>query len=143
MRPAGIAGRASRRAPALASALCLGGLLSACVQAPPAPPVGVVDVASRPAERSLLDGLKAYDDAQYDVAQSRFRQALALGLASPRDRAEAHKRLAFVACAANRIADCETEFREARGADPAFILDRTEAGHPVWGPVYRKVAPTP
>ena len=34
--------------------------------------------------------------------------------------------------------DCEAEFRAARQADPSFALDRAEAGHPVWGPVYRK-----
>jgi hypothetical protein len=112
-------------------------LLSACVQAPPAP-VGLLDVTARPAEKALLDGLKAYDDAQYESAESKFRQALALGLATPRDRAEAHKRLAFIDCASGRLAECEAEFRLAHAADPAFALDRAEAGHPVWGPVYRK-----
>jgi hypothetical protein len=122
---------------ALASAAWL---LSACVQAPPAP-VGLLDVSSRPAERALLAGLKAYDDAQYEPAEGQFKQALAAGLASPKDRAEAHKRLAFIHCAAGRLAECEAEFRLARVADPAFALDRSEAGHPVWGPVYRKLAP--
>ena len=31
--------------------------------------------------------------------------------------------------------------RAARAADPAFALSRTEAGHPQWGPIYRKVVP--
>ena len=115
-------------------------LVSACAQVPPAAPVGLLDVTSRPAEGELLAGLRAYDDAQYEAAQRRFRQALRAGLASPRDRAEAHKRLAFIDCAAGRLAECEAEFRRAREADPAFALDRSEAGHPVWGPVYRKLA---
>ena len=110
------------------------------MQTPPAP-VGLLDVSGRPAEKALLDGLKAYDDAQYDNAERQFRQALGLGLASAKDRAEAHKRLAFIHCAAGRLAECEAEFRLARQADPAFALDRSEAGHPVWGPVYRKVVP--
>ena len=55
--------------------------------------------------------------------------------------AEAHKRLAFIQCAASQLAGCELEFRLARQADPAFALDRSEAGHPVWGPIYRKVVP--
>ena len=104
------------------------------------PSIGVLDVAARPAERALLDGLKAYDDAQYDTAQARFRNALALGLVTAKDRAEAHKRLAFIDCAAGKLADCEAEFRRARDADPAFALDRAESGHPVWGPVYRQVS---
>ena len=96
---------------------------------------------SRPAEKALLDALKAYDDAQYATADAGFRQALGLGLLAVRDRAEAHKRLAFVACAAGRLPDCEAEFRRARAADPAFALDRSEAGHPVWGPVWARLDP--
>ncbi len=127
-----------RRRLALASAACL--FLAACAQPPPAP-VGLLDVSGRPAEKALLDGLKAYDDAQYDSAARLFRQALALGLASTKDRAEAHKRLAFIHCAAGRLDPCEAEFRAARQEDPSFALDRAEAGHPVWGPVYRRVVP--
>lgn len=123
----------------LAIASALGFLLAACVQAPPAP-IGVLEVSSRPAEKALIAGLKAYDDAQYESADSLFKQSLSLGLASPKDRAEAHKRLAFMHCAAGRLPDCEAEFRHARDADPSFTLDRSEAGHPVWGPVYRRLA---
>ena len=126
---------AERAAIAFASAL-----LGACVQAPPAP-AGLLDVSSRPAEHALLAGLRAYDDAQYDIAERRFRESLAIGLVSPRDRAEAHKRLAFIECAASHLAECEAEFRLARAADPGFVLDRAEAGHPVWGAVYRRLGP--
>ncbi|MEO8835588.1 MAG: TssQ family T6SS-associated lipoprotein [Caldimonas sp.] len=122
---------------AIASAACL---LAACAQVPPAP-VGLLDVTARPAERALLAGLRAYDDAQYESAELKFKDALALGLASPRDRAEAHKRLAFIDCAAGRLDGCEAEFRSARKADRSFALDKAEAGHPVWGPVYRKLVP--
>ena len=128
-----------RRRLALASAACL--FLAACAQTPPPAPVGLLDVSGRPAEKALLDGLKAYDDAQYDSAARLFRQALALGLASTKDRAEAHKRLAFIQCAAGRLGDCETEFKLARQADRNFALDKSEAGHPVWGPVYKKLQP--
>jgi len=123
-----------RLAIALAAALTAG-----CMQA--SPPVGLLDVSARPAERALLAGLKAYDDAQYDPADRLFREALAAGLVSPRDRAEAHKRLAFIQCAAGRLGDCETEFKLARQADRNFALDKSEAGHPVWGPVYKKLQP--
>ena len=114
-------------------------LLAGCMQA--SPPLGLLDVSARPAERALLAGLKAYDDAQYDPADRLFREALAIGLVSPRDRAEAHKRLAFIQCAAGRLGDCETEFKLARQADRNFALDKSEAGHPVWGPVYKKLQP--
>jgi hypothetical protein len=123
-----------RLAIALAAALTAG-----CMQA--SAPVGLLDVSARPAERALLAGLKAYDDAQYDPADRLFREALSAGLVSPRDRAEAHKRLAFIQCAAGRLGDCETEFKLARQADRNFALDKSEAGHPVWGPVYKKLQP--
>jgi tetratricopeptide (TPR) repeat protein len=115
-------------------------LLAACAQAPPAP-VGLLDVTARPAEKDLLAGLKAYDDAQYEPAERLFKQALALGLVSPRDRAEAHKRLAFINCATGRLDECEAEFRLAKQADKTFALDKSEAGHPVWGAVYKKLPP--
>ncbi|HZV94238.1 MAG TPA: TssQ family T6SS-associated lipoprotein [Caldimonas sp.] len=122
---------------AIASAACL--FVSACAQ--PAPPLGLLDVTARPAEHDLLLGLRAYDDAQYEAARRLFGRALAQGLVSPADRAEAHKRLAFIDCAAGRLAECEAEFRLARQADGHFVLSPSEAGHPVWGPVYRKVVP--
>ncbi len=115
-------------------------LFTACMQATP-PPLGLLDVTTRPAERALLAGLKAYDDAQYEPADRLFHEALAAGLVSPRDRAEAHKRLAFIDCAAGRLAECELEFKLARQADRNFALDRSEAGHPTWGPVYKKLQP--
>jgi hypothetical protein len=124
----------------VAAIACAVWLLAACAQAPTAP-VGLLDVAARPAEKSLLAGLKAYDDAQYEPAERLFKDALATGLASPRDRAEAHKRLAFIHCAAGRLAECEAEFKLARQADRNFALDKSEAGHPVWGPVYKKLQP--
>ena len=122
----------------LVSTLVLATLLGGCAVAPPAPQ-GLLDVAERPAEKALLAGMRAYDDAQYPGAEQHLTQALKLGLASPRDRAMAHKLLAFIDCTSERIAACEAEFRAARAADPAFALTKSEAGHPLWGPVYRRV----
>ena len=122
----------------LAWTLVLATLLGGCAVAPPAPQ-GLLDVAERPAEKALLAGMRAYDDAQYPNAEQHLTQALKVGLASPRDRAMAHKLLAFIDCTSDRIAACEAEFRAARAADPAFALTKSEAGHPLWGPVYRRV----
>jgi Tfp pilus assembly protein PilF len=123
----------------MASLLAAAALLGACATPPPpsAPATGLSEVMERPAERALLDGIRAYDDAQYAQAETALRTALAEGLKSARDRATAHKLLAFITCTSNRLADCETQFREARAADAAFALSRSESGHPVWGPVYR------
>jgi Tfp pilus assembly protein PilF len=119
-------------------ALVLSGLLAAC--ATPPPPTGLTDLVARPAEQALWSGWRAYDDGDYPQAEKALRQALALGLAAPRDRAQAHKLLAFVLCSRRQVDDCEQAFRAARNADPAFELARAEAGHPLWGPVWRRVA---
>jgi len=124
---------------AVAAALAL---LGGCATPPvAAPAVGLTDLMERPAERALLDGLRAYEDGQYAQAEEALRQALARGLRSSRDQAGAHKLLAFITCTSERFTECETAFRAARAADPAFALSRPEAGHPLWGPVYRQVAP--
>ncbi len=114
--------------------------ISGCAQ-PPQAPTGLMDVAERPAEKALLAGLRAYDDALYAQAEAQLRQALQTGLAAAKDRAAAHKHLAFIACTSQRIAECEAAFRAAREADPGFALAKAEAGHPLWGPVYRRVLP--
>ena len=125
--------------PLLAAALLAAGCAA---PAPPAPPpTGLAEVMERPAERALLEGIRAYDDAQYAQAEKALRLALAEGLGSARDRATAHKLLAFISCSSQRLADCETQFREARAADAGFALSRSEAGHPVWGPVYKNLTP--
>lgn len=124
--------------------LCAALVLAGCAAPPappPPPPPGLADLMERPAERALVEGIRAYDDAQYGPAESALRRALAAGLRSPRDQATAHKLLAFITCTSERLADCEAAFRAARQADPSFALSRSEAGHPLWGPVYKRVAP--
>ncbi len=116
------------------------GLTAACMQAPTAP-VGLLEVAERPAEKALLAGLRAYDDAQYPQAERQLRQALQEGLAAPRDRAAAYKYLAFIYCSTDRVSTCEAAFRAAQRSDPAFALSKSEQGHPIWGPAYQRMRP--
>jgi len=118
--------------------LALALLIGACAEPPKQ--AGLADVIDRPAEKALLAGMRAYDDAQYAEAEGQLNKALGAGLASARDRATAHKLLAFIYCTSNRVPACEQAFRTARKEDPNFALSRSEAGHPMWGPVYKKVA---
>jgi Tfp pilus assembly protein PilF len=112
--------------------------LTGCATPPPPPPAptGLTELLAQPAERALFDGLRAYDDGQYVAAEAALKKALASGLKNSRDQATAHKLLAFIFCTSERAADCEAAFRQARAADPRFDLSRSEAGHPLWGPVY-------
>jgi Tfp pilus assembly protein PilF len=124
--------------------LALAVLIAGCATAPPPDskpaPSGLAELMERTAERSLIEGIRLYDEGQYPAAEAALKRALQAGLASARDRATAHKLIAFVACTSAREAECEAAFRAARAADPAFELARSEAGHPMWGPVYKRVA---
>jgi hypothetical protein len=131
----------NRRIALPASIALLAAALAGCVTPPPPAPSGLADLMERPAERALFEGIRLYDDAQYPQAEAALRRALDAGLASGRDRATAHKLLAFITCTSERIAECEAAFAAARQADPAFALSRSEQGHPLWGPVYRRVLP--
>jgi len=122
--------------------LALAVLATGCAPAVPArpapPPPTLAELMQRPAERALVEGIRHYDEGQYTQAETQLRRALAAGLTDPRDRASAHKLLAFITCTSARLDDCAAEFTAARAADPRFQLSRSEAGHPVWGPVYRR-----
>jgi Tfp pilus assembly protein PilF len=120
-------------------------LLAACAALeppppPPAPVIAITDLTQRPAEQALLSGIRAYEEAQYEAAEKSLREALRLGLKAPRDTANAHKYLAFILCTSSRLTECESAFVAAKSADPSFDLNKTEVGHPLWGPVYRKVS---
>lgn len=134
------------RSPVAPAALALL-LLSACAAppvatpppAPPPPPVGLAELMERPAERALVEGIRLYDNGQYPAAEQSLKRAVDGGLVSARDRASAHKLIAFIACTSAREAECEAAFRAALAADPGFTLSRAESGHPMWGPVYARV----
>ena len=135
--------RRSPRHQAVAAALAALWLAGCATPPPqaPKPASGLADLMERPAERALFDGIRAYDDGNYAAAESALHRSLDRGLKSGRDQATAYKLLAFITCTSDRLAECEQSFRAARQADPGFVLSRSEAGHPVWGPVYRRVLP--
>lgn len=126
---------------AAVATLWLAGCATPAPEPPKPAPGGLAELMERPGERALFEGIRAYDDGQYAAAETALRKALGAGLQSGRDRASAHKLLAFITCTSERLAECEEAFRAARTADPAFALSRSEAGHPLWGPVYRKTLP--
>ena len=100
-------------------------------------PVFVSVKAASPASPFKL-ALQQYEAGEYDESAKNFEGALREGLGE-KERANAHKHLAFIHCASQRERQCRDEFRKALEADPALELDAAEAGHPVWGPVFRSV----
>jgi Tfp pilus assembly protein PilF len=89
-------------------------------------------------EPALAAGVRQYEDGNYGEATKQLQGALGQGL-STADRVKAHKYLAFIYCVTDRAAACREEFRKALAIDPKMELAPAEAGHPVWGPVFRSV----
>ena len=87
---------------------------------------------------ALNTGLKQYEDGDYAASLKNLLSALDQGL-DESDRVTAHKHVAFIHCASNRERQCREEFRKALAVDPAMDLAPEEAGHPLWGPVFRSV----
>jgi Tfp pilus assembly protein PilF len=94
---------------------------------------------TRNAGNAYLDeGVQNYEEGNYRVAKRRLQFALEEGLSRP-DRVKAHKYLAFIACVSSQKLTCREEFTIALELDPKFELAPAEAGHPIWGPMFKSV----
>lgn len=91
------------------------------------------------AEQMLASGITSYEEGDYKMSQSSLQNALDTGLVKRADQVRAHKYLAFIHCVAGREKQCREAFKKALEIDPAFDLKPSEAGHPIWGPVFRSV----
>ena len=89
-------------------------------------------------EPQLTAGIRSYEDGRYPQASTSLQNAIAAGL-SDADQVTANKYLAFIACTQGRERQCRAYFRRALELNPAFELEAAEAGHPMWGPVFRNV----
>ena len=87
---------------------------------------------------TLRAGMRLYDDGAYAESAKMLQAAIDQGLDS-KERARAHKYLAFIHCASREEQLCRDEFRKALADDPSLELAPAEAGHPIWGPVFRAV----
>jgi Tfp pilus assembly protein PilF len=115
---------------------------SAPQESPPAASTTTSGDGLDKAQQELASGIASYENGTYKLAARQLQSALALGLTDPVSRARAHKYLAFMHCVGGRQRQCREEFSKAFDADPAFDLTPAEAGHPTWGPVFRKLKAT-
>ena len=90
------------------------------------------------AQQTMYAGLWLYQEGQYDWSLKSLQSAIQQGLPE-RDRVTAHKHVAFIHCASARERECREEFRKALAIDPGMELAPEEAGHPMWGRVFRSV----
>jgi hypothetical protein len=96
-------------------------------------------LGSNKGEDELNFGVRAYEDGEIAYSAKLLQASLDQGLRSTSDRVRAHKYLAFIHCASSRVPQCRDEFKKALDIDPSFDLRENEAGHPIWGPVFRSV----
>jgi Tfp pilus assembly protein PilF len=103
----------------------------------PAQPPRVVTPSK--SEQELESGIKSYEEGEYKTAARQLQAAVDAGLDVNRDQARAYKYLAFITCVSGREKVCRDNFHKALDADPKLDLEPAEAGHPIWGPVFRSV----
>src|SRR5512139_214238 len=92
-----------------------------------------------PTEQKLSYGVLSYEEGDYRASTTALQGALNGGLIRTSDRVRAHKYLAFIHCVSAQEEMCRNDFRKALEIDPDFNLEPAEAGHPIWGPVFRSV----
>jgi len=91
-----------------------------------------------PGDSFLQEGIEDYEEGNYRIAKRRLQFSLEEGL-SRADRVKAHKYLAFIGCVSSQQLACREEFAVALELDPTFELSAAEAGHPIWGPVFKSL----
>lgn len=103
-------------------------------------PMRQVQALLQPAkgESAFNAGIRQYENGQYAESQKSLLSAIDQGLPQD-DLVTAHKHLAFIHCVSNRERACREEFRKALVIDPGMQLEPAEAGHPIWGPVFKSV----
>ena len=86
----------------------------------------------------LEKGIKTYEEGQYIDSMDLFDQVIAADEASRYVKVEAYKYRAFIYCLSNKPGLCQESFKKAFILNPRFELTPSEAGHPIWGPVYKR-----
>jgi hypothetical protein len=92
-----------------------------------------------PADKKLNYGVLSYEEGNYQASIMALQGVLETGLSGKSEKVKAYKYLAFIQCVSGREAMCRDYFKKALEIDPNFNLDTAEAGHPIWGPVFRSV----
>jgi tetratricopeptide (TPR) repeat protein len=122
-----------------ALALLLGGCAVAPTSTAPSPEQVAQTQRVERANSYLTEGLRQYDNGNFDEALKMLLLALDSGLLTPPQTLNARKHLAFTHCVSNREPNCRDEFLKAFALDSKFELSPAEAGHPLWGAVFRSV----
>jgi len=91
------------------------------------------------AEKKLNYGVLSFEEGNYQAAIIALQGVLETGMSTKPEQLKAYKYLAFIQCVSGRETMCRDYFKKALEIDANFNLDTAEAGHPIWGPVFRSV----
>ncbi|MFA6015516.1 MAG: TssQ family T6SS-associated lipoprotein [Gallionellaceae bacterium] len=100
---------------------------------------------SNPLTDALENGIKRYEDGNYAASIPLLQGVVESPNASNSLKLEAYKYLAFSYCLSPKDEKkmCRESFKKAIEIEPKFELLPAEAGHPVWGPVFKSVKNKP
>lgn len=87
---------------------------------------------------ALARGMASYEDGNFTEAAGQLKLSLEQKL-SPPEQMLARKHLAFAYCVSGKDRLCADEFKKLLEISPSFDLDPAETGHPIWGPVFRRI----
>lgn len=90
-------------------------------------------------EQKLEIGVREYQEGNYLTSMEAFKSVLETNAADKRARVTSYKYLAFIHCISSQELMCKDYFSKVLELDPEFELTSAEAGHPIWGPVFRSV----
>jgi hypothetical protein len=91
------------------------------------------------AKRYLAKGVSEYETGNYVNAKNALQGVLENQYATRYETLWANKYLAFIHCVSGDQKLCRDHFRSMVEINPDFELSAAEAGHPLWGPVFRSV----
>jgi hypothetical protein len=103
---------------------------------PPVPKTAEPAPVVKP-EQLLSEGKDLYDKGDYKAAIRKLSAARDAVEDSSVTKQSILKFLAFSYCVTNQKPLCKQQFTSLLKLAPAFQLSRGEAGHPLWGPVFK------
>jgi hypothetical protein len=109
------------------------------VQAPVTKPVEPPPVVVVKPEQLFAEGKDLYERGDYKNAIRKLSAARDASDDNAAIKQNSLKYLAFSYCVSNQKPLCKNQFTTLLKIAPAFQLSRGEAGHPLWGPVFKEV----
>jgi hypothetical protein len=89
-------------------------------------------------EQLLAEGSELYEKGDYKAAIRKLVTVRDSAEVTPLTKQSSLRLLAFSYCVTSQRALCKNQFSTLLAIAPEFQLSRGEAGHPLWGPVFKE-----